>query len=314
MVKDLLSQAEIDALLANVQAQDVRADNAEAPAQTFDLASRRQPKKRRLPGLEQINKRFAERFRDSISDVLGQGVDVISLDLQFLPYSEYLHSLYVPTSLNLLRVHPLKGAAMLVFDARLVFRLVDMFFGGSGGQGSADGRDFSPVERRVLSRLVQRALGDYQQAWTLVQDVQCEGFAMEVNPAMAAIAANAETVVLCRFQIELEGGGGGEFHITLPQLMLEPVREQLSRSESTDQAVDDPYWQAALRDSLMELRVATRCTIAEPVLSLREVASMKVGDIIPLGVGQRSVLKAGGITMASASLGVANGQLALKII
>ncbi len=314
MVKDLLSQAEIDALLANVQAQDVRADNAEAPAQTFDLASRRQPKKRRLPGLEQINKRFAERFRDSISDVLGQGVDVISLDLQFLPYSEYLHSLYVPTSLNLLRVHPLKGAAMLVFDARLVFRLVDMFFGGSGGQGSADGRDFSPVERRVLSRLVQRALGDYQQAWTLVQDVQCEGFAMEVNPAMAAIAANAETVVLCRFQIELEGGGGGEFHITLPQLMLEPVREQLGRSESTDQSVDDPYWQAALRDSLMELRVATRCTIAEPVLSLREVASMKVGDIIPLGAGQRSVLKAGGIAMASASLGVANGQLALKII
>tara|TARA_R110001583_G_scaffold31310_1_gene107166 strand:- start:522 stop:1466 length:945 start_codon:yes stop_codon:yes gene_type:complete len=314
MVKDLLSQAEIDALLANVQAQDVRADNAEAPAQTFDLASRRQPKKRRLPGLEQINKRFAERFRESISDVLGQGVDVIALDLQFLPYSEYLHSLYVPTSLNLLRVHPLKGTAMLVFDARLVFRLVDMFFGGSGGQGSADGRDFSPVERRVLSRLVQRALGDYQQAWNLVQDVQCEGFAMEVNPAMAAIAANAETVVLCRFQIELEGGGGGEFHITLPQLMLEPVREQLSRSESTDQAVDDPYWQAALRDSLMELRVATRCTIAEPVLSLREVASMKVGDIIPLGVGQRSVLKAGGITMASASLGVANGQLALKII
>jgi flagellar motor switch protein FliM len=314
MVKDLLSQAEIDALLANVQAQGARADNVATPAQTFDLATRRQPKKRRLPGLEQINQRFAERFRESISDVLGQGVDVMALDLQFLPYSEYLHSLYVPTSLNLLRVHPLKGAAMLVFDARLVFRLVDMFFGGTGAQGSADGRDFSPVERRVLSRLVQSALGDYQQAWALVSDVQCEGFAMEVNPAMAAIAANAETVVLCRFQIELEGGGGGEFHITLPQLMLEPVREQLSKSESTDQAVDDPYWQAALRDSLMDLRVATRCTIAEPVLSLREVASLKVGDIIPLGAAQRSVLKAGGVAMASASLGVANGQLALKII
>ncbi len=314
MVKDLLSQAEIDALLANVQAQDHRAENIETPPRAFDLASRRQPKKRRLPGLEQVNKRFAERFRDSISDVLGQGVDVVALDLQFLPYSEYLHSLYVPTSLNLMRVHPLKGAAMLVFDARLVFRLVDMFFGGSGAQGSADGRDFSPVERRVLGRLVQRALGDYQQAWTLVSEVDCEGIAMEVNPAMAAIAGPAETVILCRFQIELEGGGGGEFHITLPQLMLEPVKERLSKHESADQAVEDPLWQAALRDSLMDLRVATRCTIAEPVLSLREVASMKVGDIIPLGAGQRSILKAGGIAMASASLGVANGQLALRII
>ncbi|AMO68732.1 flagellar motor switch protein FliM [gamma proteobacterium BDW918] len=314
MVKDLLSQAEIDALLANVQAQDVRAEDAATPPRSFDLASRRQPKKRRLPGLEQLNKRFAERFRDSISDVLGQGVDVVALDLQFLPYSEYLHSLYVPTSLNLMRVHPLKGAAMLVFDARLVFRLVDIFFGGSGGQGSADGRDFSPVERRVLARLVRRALGDYQQAWALFKDVQCEGLAMEVNPAMAAIAGQSETVVLCRFQIELEGGGGGEFHITLPQLMLEPVRDQLSKKESADQAVEDPYWQAALRDSLLDLRVATRCTIAEPILSLREVASMKVGDIIPLGAGQRSVLKASGVEMATASLGVANGQLALKII
>ncbi|MEX1669270.1 flagellar motor switch protein FliM [Zhongshania guokunii] len=313
MVKDLLSQAEIDALLANVQTQDLRSDSDVVPARRFDLASRQQLKKRRLPGLEQINKRFAERFRDSISDVLGQGVDVVALELQFLPYSEYLHSLYVPTSLNLMRLHPLKGAAMLVFDARLVFRLVDMFFGGSGAQGSADGRDFSPVERRVIGRLVSRAHSDYQKAWQLAAEVQCEAIGVEVNPAMAAIAAQAETVVLCRFQIELEGGGRGEFHITLPQTMLEPMRDILAKSESAAQSVDDPVWQAALRESVLDLRVPTRCTIAEPTVSLRDVASMSVGDIIPLGVAQRSILKAGGVAMAKASLGVTNGQLALKI-
>ena len=314
MVKDLLSQAEIDALLANVQLQSNRPSKQEGAPRSFDLASRRQPKKRRLPGLEQINKRFAERFRDSLADVLGQSVDVLALDMQFLPYSEYLHSLYVPTSLNLMRVHPLKGVGMLAFDARLVFRLVDMFFGGSGAQGNADGRDFSPVERRVVQRLVQRAHDDYQQAWMLAHDVQCETIGMEVNPAMAAIAANAETVVLCRFQIELESGSGSEFHITLPQSMLEPVKDVLSKNESSDQSIKDPYWQAALRDSLLDLRVPTRCTIAEPMLSLREVASLKLGDVIPLGVAQRSVLKAGGIAMASGNLGVRNGALALKII
>ena len=63
--KDLLSQAEIDALLANVQAQASQPDPAGASAaRSFDLASRRRLKKRRLPGLEQINKRFAEYFRD----------------------------------------------------------------------------------------------------------------------------------------------------------------------------------------------------------------------------------------------------------
>lgn len=314
MVKDLLSQAEIDALLANVQAPGTGLGKQAASAQMFDLASRRQPKKRQLPGLEQINKRFAERFRVSLSEVLGQSLDVIALDMQFLPYSEYLHSLYVPSSLNLMRIHPLKGAGMLVFDARLVFRLVDLFFGGGGVQGNADGRDFSPVERRVVARLVQRAHDDYQNAWMLAQEVQCETIGMEVNPAMAIIAGHAETVVLCRFQLELEGGSGSEFHITLPQSMLMPVKDVLSRNDTADLTINDPYWQAALRDSVMGLRVATRCTIAEPVLSLREVANMKVGDIIPLAAGQRSVLKAGGITMATANLGVRNGQLALKII
>ena len=79
MVKDLLSQAEIDALLANVQAQTPRAEastSSSVDARSFDLASRRRLKKRRLPGLEHINKRFSEYFRDSISEVLGQSLDV----------------------------------------------------------------------------------------------------------------------------------------------------------------------------------------------------------------------------------------------
>ncbi|MBQ0760872.1 MAG: flagellar motor switch protein FliM [Zhongshania sp.] len=317
MVKDLLSQAEIDALLANVQAQTPRSDRANSPtagARSFDLASRRRLKKRRLPGLEQINKRFAEYFRDSISDVLGQSVDVAAIDLQFQPYSEYLHSLYVPTSLNLMRLHPLKGAAMIVFDARLVFRLVDMFFGGNGTQGHADGRDFSKLERRVISRLIERAHGDYDRAWRLASVIRAESLAMEVNPAMAAIAGQAESIAVCRFQIELDSGGGGEFTIALPLAMLEPVMDLLSKAESAEQHSDNSHWQGALSSSLLDMKVATRCTLAEPMMNLGDIAALQVGDVIPFSNREPSVLKAAGVPMARAQLGVVNGYLALKIV
>ena len=313
--KDLLSQAEIDALLANVQAQASQPDLAGASAaRSFDLASRRRLKKRRLPGLEQINKRFAEYFRDSISEVLGQSLDVAAIDLQFQPNSEYLHSLYVPTSLNLMRLHPLKGVGMVVFDARLVFRLVDMFFGGNGTQGHADGRDFSKVERRVIARLIDRAHSDYDRAWRLVSDVYCESLAMEVNPAMASIAGQAESVVVCRFQIELDSGGGGEFHIALPLAMLEPVLALLSKTESAEQLSNNAYWQSEVSHSLLDMNVATRCTLAEPVMSLGQVAALQVGDVIPFNSREPSVLKASGVPLARAQLGLIKGYLALKIV
>ena len=313
--KDLLSQAEIDALLANVQAKASQPDPAGAStARSFDLASRRRLKKRRLPGLEQINKRFAEYFRDSISEVLGQSLDVAAIDLQFQPYSEYLHSLYVPTSLNLMRLHPLKGVGMVVFDARLVFRLVDMFFGGNGTQGHADGRDFSKVERRVIARLIDRAHSDYDRAWRLVSDVHCESLAMEVNPAMASIAGQAESVVVCRFQIELDRGGGGEFHIALPLAMLEPVLALLSKTESAEQLSNNAYWQSEVSHSLLDMNVATRCTLAEPVMSLGQVAALQVGDVIPFNSREPSVLKASGVPLARAQLGLIKGYLALKIV
>jgi flagellar motor switch protein FliM len=315
MVKELLSQAEIDALLANVQAQTPRQDRANSvAARSFDLASRRQLKKRQLPGLEQINKRFAEYFRESVSDVLGQGVDVAAIDLQFQAYSEYLHSLYVPTSLNIMRLHPLKGAAMLVFDARLVFRLVDMFFGGSGSQGHADGRDFSKVERRVITRLIERAHQDYDRAWRLTSTIKSEALSMEVNPAMAGIAGQAETVVVCRFQIELDSGGGGEFDIALPLTMLEPAMDLLSKNASSEQLSSNTHWQATLGLSLLDTKVSTRCTLAEPMMTLGQVANLQVGDVIPISNRQPSVLKASGVTMARGQLGVVDGYLTLKII
>src|SRR3546814_7366746 len=53
--------------------------------------------------------------------------DVCSSDL-VMKFGEYVHSLYVPTSLNLVKIKPLRGTALFILDAKLVFKLVDNFF------------------------------------------------------------------------------------------------------------------------------------------------------------------------------------------
>ena len=112
-MNNVLSQAEIDALLLAVQQSDIPQKPADvapkAKAARFDLASRNPVSRQRLPGLEQLSKRFAEHFRQSLGEVLGHDVNISLLEIQFTPYANYLHSLYLPSSLNLIASGPVGG-------------------------------------------------------------------------------------------------------------------------------------------------------------------------------------------------------------
>lgn len=316
-MNNLLSQAEIDALLLAVQQSDAPAKPAEpaprAQAARFDLASRQAPAKQRLPGLEQLGKRFAEYFRQSLNDVLGHDVEIGLLEIQFTPYANYLHSLYLPTSLNLMRLAPLDGTAMMVFDARLVFRLVEVFFGGCHAVGAPDGRDFSAAERRLIDKLVARAHADMQEAWQPVCELRCESLGSELNPSLATIVGAADPVVVCRFQIDTEGGGGGEFHLCCPAAMLEPLRESLSRSELAQSRAPDPQWRQAMLEASLSAPVATRYVLAQKTLPLSEVAALQVGDIIPLGRADQAEVHAAGLPLLRAVLNVDDDAVQLII-
>src|SRR3546814_21139096 len=86
-----------------------------------------------------------------------------------MKFSEYTHSLFVPTSLNLIRVKPLRGTALCVFEPRLVFTVVDNFFGGDGRLPTKiEGREFTPTEMRVIQLLLRQVFADLQEAWSPV--------------------------------------------------------------------------------------------------------------------------------------------------
>ncbi len=305
-MNNVLSQAEIDALLLAVQQSDAPPKAAkvapQAEAAQFDLARRNPVTRKRLPGLEQLSRRFAEHFRQSLNTVLGHDVDISLLEIQFTPYANYLHSLYLPTSLNLMRLAPLEGTAMMVFDARLVFRLVEVFFGGSHTAGVPDGRDFSSAERRLVDKLIARAQADLAEAWQPVCELHCQALGSELNPSLATIVGAADPVVVCRFQIDAEGGGGGEFHICCPAAMLEPIRESLSRSELAETRAPDPQWQQAMVDASLNAPVATRYVLAEKTLRLGELAALEVGDVIPLGSADLAEIRVAGLPLLRAVL------------
>ncbi|MGE8481762.1 MAG: flagellar motor switch protein FliM, partial [Pseudomonas sp.] len=227
-VQDLLSQDEIDALLHGVDDGLVQTDNAAEPGsvKSYDLTSQDRIVRGRMPTLEMINERFARYTRISMFNMLRRSADVAVGGVQVMKFGEYVHSLYVPTSLNLVKIKPLRGTALFILDAKLVFKLVDNFFGGDGRHAKIEGREFTPTELRVVRMVLEQAFVDLKEAWQAIMEVNFEYINSEVNPAMANIVGPSEAIVVSTFHIELDGGGG-DLHVTMPYSMIEPVREML---------------------------------------------------------------------------------------
>ena len=186
---EFLTQDEIDALLHG--ADDVEPDQFDDGGQgvkPFDFGSQERIVRGRMPTLELVDERFARHMRISLFNMMRHSAEVTWIGVKMMKFGEYVQTLYVPTSLNMVRFRPLKGTALVTLEARLVFILVENFFGGEGRfRAKIEGREFTPTERRIIQKLLKMVFEDYKEAWAPVMDVEFEYLDSEVNPAMANI-------------------------------------------------------------------------------------------------------------------------------
>ena len=314
---ELLSQDEIDALLHGVGNGDVAGDAKTAEpgvAQNYDFASQDRIVRGRMPTLEMINERFARQFRVSLFNMLRRTPEISVSGVQMIKFAEYVHSLFVPTSLNLTRINPLRGTALVVFDPKLVFSVVENFFGGDGRfHVKIEGREFTQTEMRVVSMMLENVYRDMKDAWAPVLDVNFQYMSTEVNPHFANIVSPTEVIVVSTFHVELESGGG-DLHITMPYAMLEPMREQLDAGIQSDRTDNDERWISALREDVGNARVELSVKLAGAELSLREILELAPGDIIPVEVPEYLVARAEGVPVFVGKYGVFRGNLAVQVM
>ncbi|MEW6983239.1 flagellar motor switch protein FliM [Colwelliaceae bacterium 6471] len=316
-MSDLLSQDEIDALLHgvdDVEEEEIVEDAAHTEGTSdYDFSSQDRIVRGRMPTLEMVNERFARHMRISLFNMMRRTAEVSINGIQMIKFGEYIHTLFVPTSLNMVRFRPLKGTALITMEARLVFILVDNFFGGDGRyHAKIEGREFTPTERRIIQMLLKLIFEDYKEAWSPVMDVSFEYLDSEVNPSMANIVSPTEVVVISSFHIELDGGGG-DFHVALPYSMLEPIRELLDAGVQSDKEDTDMRWSKALRDEIMDVPVQINTKFLEVEISLQQVMDLEAGDIIPIEMPEHITVLIEDLPTFRAKLGRSRDNVALKI-
>lgn len=323
-MEKILSQDEVDALLKGLSDGDVEAaapkqavkiEETPSDIRPFDLTSQDRIVRGRMPTLDIINDRFAKIHRVSLSGSLRRMLDINVCPAEMIKFGEFTRTLPVPTSLHILKPDQLRGHALFMIESRLIFNLVDCFFGGSGRSSyKIEGRDFTSIEYRVINKVMKMALKDMDQAWEPISPVVFNYVRSEVNPQFAAIIPPTDVAIVVRFEVEMDRLMG-RMAMVLPYSTIEPIRTKLYASYQSDQLEVDSEWSTRMRRRLREVNVEVIVELGRTTLKGSELLSMDVGDVIMLDkdVNRPLEVMVEGVPKFCATAGIHHGNQAFRI-
>ncbi len=314
---DLLSQDEIDALLNGVGLGEIEPEMGHLPSVgeivPYDFSSQDRVVPARMPALDVINERFARGLQVAMSEVFCSSVKISASGVQILKFVEFVQDLRVPTSLNLVSMKPLAGTALFALDSMLVFRTVECFFGGDGRcPPIIEAGEFTPMEQKVIQQMLDQAFHSLQHAWSMVLALEPEWVGAEPGPDFDNVFDSAEAMVVAGFTVSFRGGSG-DLRIAMPYAMLEPVLDRLGGSIAGEWGHDDYGWLSAMSERIRDADVQISSSLVETAVSLRQLAALQVGDVIPVEMPAQVLLCAEQMPLFWGEVGIHQGRYAVKI-
>ena len=324
---EVLSQGEVDALLRGVGDGEVATETDEGPdtetgVVPYDLTSQEKIIRGRLPTLDIINQMFSRLFKNSFSTLMRKSINVNTVSTDTIKFGDFLRSLPVPSSLHIFRMEPLRGHGLILVENKLVFAVVDTFFGGSGtnfGESGVKeddlaGRDFSSIETKMIKSVVLSALEDLEGAWRPVHAVTTNFVRSEVNPQFAAIVPPTDIVLVMLFEIEMEHISG-TLTICLPYAAIEPVIPKLKAQFQSEEMEIDQVWVRRLRAELLTTEIELVAELGSTKVTPQDLMKYKVGDTIMLGndISDPLMLKVEQIPKFKGFPGVSRGNKAIQL-
>lgn len=314
-MSEFLSQEEVDALLKGVSGE-VDETPEETPTdgpRPYNLATQERIVRGRMPTLEIINDRFARLTRHGLFNFMRRNPDVSVGPVKVQKYNEFIRNLVVPTNINIMQLKPLRGSCLMVFDPSLVFAVVDTMFGGDGRfHTRVEGRDFTMTEQRIIQRMLDVVVEEYKKSWAPVYPLQLEYVRSEMHTQFANIATPSEVVISTTFDVEF-GPVGGSMHICIPYAVVEPIREVLYSSTQGDSYEPDKRWLRMLSRQVQIAEVELVANLAHIPTTVRNLLSMKPGDVIPFDLPQNVVAEVDGVPIFDCKYGTLNGRHAIRI-
>jgi len=314
---EILSQEEVDALLKGIQEGEVETEKGIEPAgvKSYDFTGQEKIVRGRMPSLDIANERLARNFRLSLSSAIRRMVDITNVNVTITKFYDFMRGIPFPSSINIFKMDPLRGFGLLVFDAQMIFSLIEFFFGGTGKTYyKPEGREFTAIEQKIIHKVVMIFFDDMEEAWRAIYPMKPVYVRAEMNPQFVNIVTPVDVVIKVEFVLEIEGKQCKAF-LCIPYGTVEPIKEKLYSAFSADRDELDMKWLERLKERLKEIPVVVSGVLGKVMLDVNRVVDLKVNDLIILDrrVEEDIDILVEGYPKFKGKFGVFRGSYGLKV-
>ncbi|GMA49029.1 flagellar motor switch protein FliM [Alicyclobacillus contaminans] len=320
---DVLSQAEIDALLSaltsgEVNAEEIRDAGDSNHVRTYDFRRAMRFSKDHIRIIRRIHEHFARLLATSLSGQLRAVVQIQVESVDQVPYEEFIRSIPTLTVIQVMELHPLQGKAVMEMNPQVVFALLDRLLGGVV-KGPYRERELTEIEHALLLRALGSTTDFLAEAWRNVGELSPELLSIESNPQFLQLTTPNETVLVVTMSAKI-GSASGLINLCIPHVTIEPLIPKLSTQYFMDSGKvrrssdrpEVPRLQRHLLGSSAEVSVV----LGEAELTLQELLDIQVGDVIPLNtpIGSPLNVLVNDVPTLLGSIGTRRNKYAVQIL
>ncbi len=290
MSNQILTQEEIDALLSAMERGDVDIEQEpkkDVEAAPYNLTSQNTMLRDQFSALEEVYDKFTRLVQEGLSSALQRSIFIEFLSTEMVKYQEFISAFSNPTSFNMFSMAPLVGKALLCIEPNLVFSLIDSMFGGDG-KPTTRVREFTQIELRMITKLVDDILVKFQNAWSGVYPLKVNLKKTETKPEFVQLVPPSDTMLIIVFAIKGQEFSGN-FHIAIPYLMLEPIKEKLSPKYLREKDMENT-WGPQLKELLKDTFVTVIAELGRTSQTVRDLLNLQVEDVIKLKAGPEDLI------------------------
>lgn len=316
---DILSQAEIDALLSAMSSGELDTEEIqqqdERKVKVYDFSIPTKFSKEHLRTLEIIYEHYARLLSTNMPVYLRKNVQVSVVGSEAIKFVEFTNSLSSPIIMGVVSFAPLNGSIIMELGTNLGYAMLDRMLGGSG-QPLEKFRDFSEIEQIIIEKILVMFVQLLREPWKNVIDISPVLNRLETNPQFAQVIAPNEMVAIVTLNIKI-GDVEGMMNICLPFLTLEEVMDKLNTKYwySTMQERHDENYEMYIESMIRKVDVPVKAILGTSTISVSDFMNLQVGDCIRLNslVDQDMDVYVGNIRKFTALPGTEKDSYAVRI-
>lgn len=283
---EVLSQNEIDALLAAMSAGELDVDQMqgkeEKHVKNYDFSRPTKFSKEHLRTLEIIFEHYSRLISTNLPVYLRKNVQVSVASSETVTFSEFSNALSNPVILGIVNFAPLNGTIIIDLATNLGYAMLDRMLGGTGVPLEKN-REFSEIELTIIEKILVMFTQLLREPWKNVIDISPVLSRLETNPQFAQVIAPNDMIAIVTLNMKI-GDVEGFVNICLPFFTLEDVMDKLNTKYwfSTMQENHDEDYEIFIESMIRKVDIPIKAVLGKSTISVSDFLNLQVGDCIRL--------------------------------